>query len=131
MHRRVLIADSARKRLDVYRRFLISCGYEVDTAADGIDCLEKLRRSGADVLIMDTSLPWGGADGVLAEVQQMPAADGMPVILLIGDDAEPDGTFLSHRRNVRVLRQPYRLNDLVECLQGVERADRCGAALVK
>jgi hypothetical protein len=40
----VLIADSDAELCEFYRHFLGEQGYEVAIAADGLDCLEKLRR---------------------------------------------------------------------------------------
>jgi CheY-like chemotaxis protein len=41
---------------DAYRRFLTGLGYDVETAADGLDCLEKLRRLAPAVCVLDREL---------------------------------------------------------------------------
>ena len=49
----LLIAQSDAELRDAYRRFLTGRGYDVETAADGLDCLEKLRRVAPAVLVLD------------------------------------------------------------------------------
>ena len=63
---RVLIADPDEYLAGHYDEFLGKQGFEVDTAADGLNCLEKLRTFVPDVLVLEPAMPWGGGDGVLA-----------------------------------------------------------------
>jgi len=78
MHIRVLIADSDRSLLNSYREFLGRDGFDVSTAADGLECLAKLREWEPDVLVVEVEMPWGGGAGVLdlmhdgAELPQVP-----------------------------------------------------------
>jgi DNA-binding response OmpR family regulator len=113
----LLIAESDAELRDAYRRFLTGCGYDVDTAADGLDCLEKLRRLTPAVLVLDRELRWGGADGVLAWLRDEIAASGISVVLTagcppeVGEDTEPPV--------VRFLRKPFALTALLESVRGL------------
>jgi hypothetical protein len=40
-------------------------GYDVSVAADGLECIERLRTTSPTVLVLDPGILWGGADGVL------------------------------------------------------------------
>ena len=62
----VLVADGDAGWLDDSRSVFAALGFEVETATDGLDCLNKLRRRTPGVLVLDLTLRWGGADGVLA-----------------------------------------------------------------
>jgi len=66
----VLIADPDEYLADSYRGHLQREGFEVDIAADGLDCLAKLRTFVPDVLVLEPVMPWGGGDGVLAMMHE-------------------------------------------------------------
>jgi DNA-binding response OmpR family regulator len=66
MNQTLLIAEGDAELCDVYRRFFARQGFDVETASDALDCVEKLRRVPPAVLVLDWELRWGGGDGVLA-----------------------------------------------------------------
>jgi DNA-binding response OmpR family regulator len=77
----LLFAESDAELRDAYRQFLTGRGYDGETAADGLDCLEKLRRVTPAVLVLDRGLRWGGADGVLAWLREQSATSEVSVVL--------------------------------------------------
>jgi DNA-binding response OmpR family regulator len=83
----LLIADSDGELCDLYSMFFTERGYEVEVAFDGLDCLEKLRRLGPVVLLLDLELRWGGADGVLAWLREQSHKSEVSVVLTsVADD---------------------------------------------
>jgi CheY-like chemotaxis protein len=79
--RRMLVASGDDVVRAIGRATLGPLGWEVETAHDGLECVDHLRRTNPDVVVLDAELLWGGADGVLADI-----ADGdcpnVPVVLL-------------------------------------------------
>ena len=57
----VLIADDAEDTREMYAEFLCYLGFEVVTANDGKDALNKVRSRPPDVLVLDLTMP--GLDG--------------------------------------------------------------------
>jgi carbon storage regulator CsrA len=80
--RRILIADPDEFLVSSYRECFSEFGAVVATAATGLACVKLLREFTPDVLILEPALPWGGADGVLAILQEEPAIRPASVILL-------------------------------------------------
>lgn len=113
----VLIAEGDAELREAYRRFLRGYGYEVETASDGLDCLEKLRRSRPAVLVLDREIRWGGADGVLACLREEAGLAGVPVVLTSqpGPEAAPGPS-------VQLLPRPFPLAAL---LGSVRAASPC------
>jgi DNA-binding NtrC family response regulator len=54
---RVLIIDSDNNSLATYQNYLTQQGFEVDTAQDGIEGIEKLRKDEPDVALVEIKLP--------------------------------------------------------------------------
>jgi carbon storage regulator len=79
---RVLIADPDEYLLASYREYLRQLGATVFTATSGLECMERIRDSAPDVLIMEPVLLWGGGDGVLALMKERPELRPAYVILL-------------------------------------------------
>ncbi len=79
---RLLIADADRSLLVCYADYLSARGYQVATAADALECLDRLRELHADLLVLDPCLPWGGGDGVLAVMQEDASIGPIPVIVV-------------------------------------------------
>ena len=72
MPARILIADADRDLTAIYRGHLEELGLAVRTAAAGVECVNLLRQFRPNLLLLGTSLPWGGCDGVLALIKEEP-----------------------------------------------------------
>jgi two-component system response regulator MprA len=83
----VLIADDDRKITDMLRRTLAYEGYQVVTAANGREALEKAEAARPDVIVLDWMMP--GLDG-LEVARRLRAADGTPILMLTARDAVED-----------------------------------------
>jgi DNA-binding response OmpR family regulator len=66
----ILIVDDDPGIRQVLTRFLGARGYEVETAADGGEALEAIRRRQPDVLLLDIYLPTMSGIDVLYELQR-------------------------------------------------------------
>ncbi len=83
----ILVADDERNILELCRLYLTKEGYTVETAVDGQDALDRVRRTKPDLVVLDIMMP--KVDGI--EVLRRLRKDGaMPVIMLTarGDDVD-------------------------------------------
>jgi DNA-binding response OmpR family regulator len=78
----VLLADSNRALRHSYAARLARRGFHVETAADGLECLDRLRSGRPDILVLDPDLLWGQGDGVLALMHDDENVPRVPVIFL-------------------------------------------------
>jgi DNA-binding response OmpR family regulator len=60
--RRVLVADDESRIRDLVRSYLEAEGFEVDTAADGVEALDLARDRHPDLVLLDVMMP--GIDGI-------------------------------------------------------------------
>jgi DNA-binding response OmpR family regulator len=122
MRQTLLLTEGDPELCDSYERYLTRHGYEVETAAHGLDCLEKLRRKPPAVLVLDWELRWGGGDGVLAWLREEHAAFEVPVVLMSTAGSSPALCDL-RPPVVQFLPKPFALAAL---LQSVRAAARWG-----
>jgi CheY-like chemotaxis protein/anti-anti-sigma regulatory factor len=86
---RVLLADPDEALLLSNRVFLSRRGFEVATATNGLDCLEKLREFKPDVLVLDPNMSWGQGDDILALMEDDADVPRVPALVLSGDEEAP------------------------------------------
>lgn len=81
---RLLVADDSETVLLMLQRRLEMQGYEVVTAADGIEALDRLRKAGSserpDLILLDAMMP--KLSGVDALKQLRAAGHRMPVLMI-------------------------------------------------
>lgn len=81
---RFLIADRDPAIREECRRFLAAHGHEVDVAADGLQCIERLRQMAPTLLALDPELLWGGGAGVLEWLREEAPFTPLTVLLIDG-----------------------------------------------
>jgi DNA-binding response OmpR family regulator len=79
---RVLIADPDESLHPLYQEYLAQEGFEVVTALSALECVSRLHECVPHVLVLEPQLPWGGGEGVLAIMGEVPRLAIVPVMLL-------------------------------------------------
>jgi DNA-binding response OmpR family regulator len=79
---RVLLADGNQSLLAEYSGYLRQKGFEVATAANGLECIARLREFEPNVLVLEADLQWGWGEGVLARMFEDSDLPRVPVIVL-------------------------------------------------
>jgi adenylate cyclase len=83
----ILVVDDVPDNVDIVQMRLESQGYEVMTAADGIEALEKIRGQLPDLVLLDVMMP--KLDGI-ETVKQLKADPTLPFIPVILVTAKAD-----------------------------------------
>jgi len=90
MGKRILLADDDLYIRDIYLEILKSDGFDVDTAINGEEALEKLHQGGYDLVILDVMMPKLDGIGVLDGLQKNPPLkQNGPIILLTNLGLDP------------------------------------------
>ena len=124
MYASLLIADADSKLSQLYVQFFSEFGFEVETASDGLECLDKLRQFKPHVLILDLDMPWGGGDGVLARMREDADLPRVPVVLVTGDSPPLDLAERSRVPAVCCFQKPFRLGALLDRLRSTASRNR-------
>jgi adenylate cyclase len=79
---RILVVDDIFENVEIVRVRLEANGYQVVTAADGLQALEKARTTNPDLILLDIMMPKLDGISVLKEIKADRALGFMPVLLL-------------------------------------------------
>ena len=86
---RVLVVDDEASIRAVLKALLMKQGYSVQEAADGFQAIERFQQSGADLVLMDVSMPGMGGHEACRALRSLPGASSVPLIMITGrSDAE-------------------------------------------
>ncbi len=118
MQQKVLIADSDQDLCDLYRRYLLLHGYQVEIAHDGLQCLTKLRQTRPAMLIIEFELPWGGGDGVLGCMAEEEKLCSIPV-LVIHNSLLTNYSPKKENRPVHSAKKPCRLSEVLTTIHSL------------
>ncbi len=91
MHKVLIIEDEPAYRKIYKRKFEVS-GYEVETAQNGVEGLEKMRSFGPQIVFVDLMMPQMDGFRFLDEVKADSMLQGIPIVVLTNlstsDDAQ-------------------------------------------
>ena len=90
----VLVVDDYEDAREIFSTFLQFAGYEVLTAADGLDALNVARRRRPDLILLDLKMPRMDGEAFRREQLADAALSAIPVIVL---SASSDGEEIAQR----------------------------------
>lgn len=79
---KILIAEPDKRLAAKYHMALLTQGYQVNMVEDGVNCIQEVRSSGPDLLVINVDLPWGWAEGVLGLLSEESVLSNLNVILI-------------------------------------------------
>jgi CheY-like chemotaxis protein len=79
---KILLVEDEELLIKAYRRKLEAARYEVETAVDGIEGLEKAKQLKPDLILLDILMPRLNGIEVLKQIKADPDLNAIPVIVL-------------------------------------------------
>jgi two-component system alkaline phosphatase synthesis response regulator PhoP len=90
MAKKILAVDDERHIVRLVQVNLERAGYEVVTAFDGKDALEKVELENPDLVVLDVMMPYMDGFEVLQNLRKNPATRELPVIMLTAKAQDAD-----------------------------------------
>jgi CheY-like chemotaxis protein len=114
----LVIDDDPTNRL-LLRRGLEREGLRVETAADGVEALERLARPGIDLVLLDLLMPRLNGHEVLARMRADSRLRHVPVIVVSGADETAEAVRCIELGADDFLPKPFDVDVLIErmCVQ--------------
>jgi CheY-like chemotaxis protein len=124
-----LVVDDEERVRAYCRRSLEHAGFEVLTAADGVEALRVLREHGREheirVVFLDLTMPRMGGVEAYAEIHRM--RPDLPVILATGFDSEDAAQRFSGERPAGFLQKPFTPVQLIAAARAVLEPESQGS----
>jgi chemotaxis protein histidine kinase CheA len=86
----VLIVDDAAITRELERSILASAGYDVETAVDGQDALEKLRSREYALVVADVEMPRLDGFGLAIAIRGDPSLEKLPMVIVSSRESDED-----------------------------------------
>jgi two-component system alkaline phosphatase synthesis response regulator PhoP len=90
MPKKILAVDDERHIVRLVEVNLQRAGYEVVTAYDGREALEKVQSENPDLVVLDVMMPYMDGFEVLKNLKADPATAEIPVIMLTAKAQDAD-----------------------------------------
>lgn len=117
MTKKILIADDDPAVSQTLKTALERSGYEVDIAANGEECLQKVLINKPDLLLLDIMMPRMDGFSFLVAIKELRALTGsapqMPVMVITGKDNEVNRSLMTHEDIKDYILKPFNLNELL------------------
>lgn len=126
---KVLVVDDEPNVLKSLVQFLTIEDFEVESASNGPEALEKVESFHPELILLDVMMP--GMDGfeVLEKIKEMPKHQNTPIIMLTAKDQSSDVLKGYQSGATSYLVKPFNLDELVETInQTLERAQKTAAS---
>ena len=87
---KILVVEDDQDTRNIYEETLVDAGYEVVTAVDGVDGLEKAQRGGYALIILDVMMPRMDGLTFLSEIQKRNLSNvNGPIVLFTNLSHDP------------------------------------------
>ena len=108
---KILLVDDEQSIRDLITEVLALSGFEVTTAADGLEALNKIRKEKFDLILLDVNLPKLDGFAVLEKVRE--SAPTQPIIMLSARIDKDDVTQGLRLGADDYIRKPFSVEELV------------------
>ena len=122
MARKILMVDDEPALVFATRLCLEGVGYEVATACDGSEALEKVLEVRPDLILLDVHMPVKNGWDVLETLKADPDTRGIPVIMLTVAAEPEDITRAYHHHCTWYHTKPFDPRDLIATIDRVLQA---------
>ena len=115
----ILLVDDEEPVRETTEAMLEVCGYQVETASNGIEALEiyRLKKDNIDVVLLDMSMPKISGRETLVKLLEINPS--VKVIISSGYDIDGPVKELIDMGAKTALQKPFRMQDLIELLNKV------------
>lgn len=124
---KILIVDDEPEIIDVLKSRLITSGYEVCSARDGLEALEKVKSEKPDLIIMDVLMPRMTGFEAMKKIRESPESRGIPALVISAKGSMK--AYFEDIAKVEFISKPYDARTLmsrIEALVGNKGAVRGG-----
>jgi len=110
----IMVVDDSLTVRKITSRILSRAGYQVLTATDGVDALEKMQEFTPDVMILDIEMPRMDGFALVRELRRVPATENLPIIMITSRTANKHREYAMQLGVNTYLGKPYQEDELLQ-----------------
>ncbi|HTN93177.1 MAG TPA: Hpt domain-containing protein [Gallionella sp.] len=110
----IMVVDDSLTVRKITSRMLIRAGYQVVTATDGVDALEKLEGCTPDVMLLDIEMPRMDGFALARELRRDPKTRNLPIIMITSRTADKHRDYAMQLGVNTYLGKPYQEDELLQ-----------------
>ena len=86
----ILVVDDMADFREIFSVKLSGAGYRIETAADGVEAIRKVKELKPDLVLLDVKMPGMSGEDVLAALRADPATNFTKIVFItsLGDPGE-------------------------------------------
>jgi len=111
--RKVLVIDDEPGIIEIVETNLEGDGFEVISASNGKEGLEKIKQEAPELVVLDVMMPEMDGWEVLRNLERDPDTAGLPVIMLTAKAADEDYIYGLEEGAVEYITKPFLPQELV------------------
>ena len=119
----VMVVDDSLTVRKVTSRLLARAGYQVVTAKDGVDALEKLTEFSPAVMLLDIEMPRMDGFELTKRLRSDPKTRHLPIIIITSRAAEKHRLYAQELGVNAYLGKPYQEEELLEHIKFYQEVD--------
>ncbi len=126
----ILVVDDEQDVVTIICKVLVKSGYDVVTAADGIECIEIAERELPDLILLDNLMPNMNGHAALSKLKASRKTEDIPVIVVtaLADDEHITGA--QKGGAVEYIVKPFDYKVLLEKIAQVLKSKRKRKVLI-
>ncbi|MEO8343808.1 MAG: Hpt domain-containing protein [Gallionella sp.] len=110
----IMVVDDSLTVRKITSRMLTRAGYQVVTATDGVDALEKLDEFTPDVMLLDIEMPRMDGFALARELRRNPKTQNLPIIMITSRTADKHRDYAMQLGVNTYLGKPYQEDELLQ-----------------
>lgn len=114
---RILVVDDSPTDQQAMRRPLESSGYQVVSAANGVEARQMLERDTFDVILLDVIMPEQNGFQLCRELRRDSRFEKMPIIMVTSKDQPADRFWGMKQGATEYITKPFNAGELVEVVR--------------
>lgn len=110
----IMVVDDSLTVRKITSRMLVRAGYQVVTATDGVDALEKLEEYTPQVMLLDIEMPRMDGFALAKQLRRDPRTVDLPIIMITSRTADKHREYAMQLGVNTYLGKPYQEDDLLQ-----------------
>jgi chemosensory pili system protein ChpA (sensor histidine kinase/response regulator) len=110
----IMVVDDSLTVRKITSRMLLRAGYQVVTATDGVDALEKLEEFTPNVMLLDIEMPRMDGFALARQLRRDPKTHDLPIIMITSRTADKHREYAMQLGVNTYLGKPYQEDDLLQ-----------------